>query len=368
MAILAPVRSRIQDLAFVVLPLLLALVVVLISQFTLGSWWLELLSYFMPAFLVSSLVLAVLCLRTGRGWRHRWAPALLLLACLKPFSETVAFHGTDGEADLTVMSFNAALFNPYRPETLESDPGLFDRFYDHLRTGPSPDILCIQEFYHAFQRDEELTIDSIVKLGGYSNFYMNPRFNHDYAGLIGVATYSKFPAIASGRLDFAGGDHTNGHWNDFVVRGDTLRVVNVQLRSMSIRWTWDAARSLPADLWWNLHNIHGRLRQGYHARNAELDAIEGFLRESPYPVILCADINALPYSDTYQRLKRLYHNAFEQRGRGFGFTYHHFPWFIRIDNQFFSPQLGISHFRTRTDIAISDHYPVEAGYRVRARR
>jgi len=362
-------ERALRTLGFVVLPLALSVVTVLVSYLILGSWWIELLSFFMPLVMGSALVLFALALWRGTKLIHLLAPSLLMLLVMKPISETIAINlpKASNRADLTVMSFNAALFNPYRPNTLESEPVRYTDLYTFLRSHHTPDVLCIQEFYHGVKDDLELAIDSIAILGGYTNFYMNPRYDRDYDGLTGVATYSKYPAVNSGRLDFGSEPSANGHWNDLRVGNDTVRVVNMQLQSMSIRWETRDAHSWSRNLWANVVHFHQRLRWGYHRRSLELDAITAFLQESPHPLIICADINALPYSDTYQTLKRLAHNAFERGGRGTGFTYYHFPWFIRIDNQFFDRTLDITYFRTRRDIRISDHYPIEAGYSFRER-
>lgn len=287
-----------------------------------------------------------------------------LIVGLKPLGETVRIDlgGSPQKADLTVMSFNAALFNPYRPTTLESDPDLYDPFYDHLRNNPAPDILCIQEFFHAIREDNELTADSILHLGGYKYFYINPMYDKKYDGLIGTITFSKHPAVAKGRIDVGDKRTPSGSWNDFVIGGDTIRVLNMQLKSMSIRWQTLDRHSTFRNIRLNLRKIYYRLKWGYRMRQGQLDRVTKILSDSPHPVIICADLNALPHSITYQRLKSHYHNAFEKRGHGFGFTYHHFPWFIRIDNQFYDPRLDITYFRTHTDISISDHYPIEAGY------
>jgi endonuclease/exonuclease/phosphatase (EEP) superfamily protein YafD len=169
-------------------------------------------------------------------------------------------------------------------------------------------------------------------------------------------TFSKFPAVGNGRMAFGDSGVYNGNWVDFAIRDDTVRVYNMQLRSMSIRWRRHHGL-IP-----NMASIYHRLQHGYAARTVELAAVERYLAASPHPSIVCADINALPYSSTYQRLGEHYDNAFEERGLGFGFTYRNFPWFVRIDNQFFDPRLEITSFEVLPDINISDHYPIVARY------
>lgn len=332
-----------------------------------GRWWVELLSFTMPLVLFGTLavVLAWVVLRPGFRWL--WLPLLALILALKPLGATFAFNlpAAEGTQQFRVMSFNAALFNPYRPSTLKSNRGSFRSFNSYLRSSPAPDILCIQEFYHGNRSADEITADSILKLGEYSYFYTNPVYNRDYDGLIGVITFSKHPIVASAKLELGNKRYHNAHWNDIAMDADTIRVFNIQLRSMSIRWRPLRTANLYKDLRRNITAIYRKLRMGHTIRRAEMVLITKALEASPHPVIICADLNALPYSHTYQRLKEKHLNAFEERGSGFGFTYRHFPWFVRIDNQFYAPTLQLEYFKTLQEINVSDHYPIEAGYRLR---
>jgi exonuclease III len=361
-------RKRVVHISlFIITPIVFGGITLLTSYLERGSWWIEMLSFFMPLVLVGIFIVLLAWVIIRPGYPYLVLPVLALISAIEPLNATFAMNGereVTGE-EFSVMSFNAALFNPYRPTTLESEPRIFDSFYDHLRAGGSPDVLCIQEFFHSARDGREMTADSIRILGGYSYFYINPVHNKKYDGLIGVITFSKYPIVANGKLTFGDERFNNGHWNDIVIGEDTVRVFNIQLRSMSIRWQRDGERGAFRQMAWNLRNIYRKLKWGYRARQEEMDYIEQALNESPHRKIICADLNALPYSHTYQRLKDRYHNAFERRGRGFGFTYHHFPWFIRIDNQFYDRDLEISYFRTLNEIDISDHYPIEAGYILR---
>ena len=91
--------------------------------------------------------------------------------------------------------------------------------------------------------------------------------------------------------------------------------------------------------------------------------VENWIDESPYPVILAGDLNELPYGYAYGRLRAKLKNSFEEKGFGFGFTYHKILSFLRIDNQFFDDRkIEILNFRTLSNVPFSDHYPVKAWY------
>ena len=350
-----------------VLPLALIIAFQYLSHRDESSWAFELLAYLIPGLLLLGLLilLALLLARPKLGW---WLlPLCALLWGMQSLRETfrIELRGSDEDHDLTVMSFNAALFNPQRPSTKESRQELYADLYDHFRSHTPPDVLCIQEFFHSARTELELTADSLRSLGGYTYFHTHPVYDAKYKGLVGNITFSRLPVVRTGKVDLGDRHAPSGSWVDVVAGTDTVRVFNTQFRSMSIRWrTWDAGDPLNNALL-NVRDITHRLKWGYRVREKQLDRLEQQLAASPHPVILCADLNALPYSRTYQRLKKRYRNAFEQRGSGLGATYHHFPWFVRIDHQFVDRRATVTYFRTRTEISLSDHYPIEAGYRVR---
>jgi exonuclease III len=290
---------------------------------------------------------------------------LFLIIAIKPLKETYAFNMYWGNPrpDFTLMSFNAAFFNPEHITVPKKNIAPFRNFYNYLQTNDSPDILCLQEFFHSNSSEKGFTLDSIVKLGGYKYYFTNPRHHPDYGGIIGVITFSKFPVINSGKLEL-GNEHVyNGHWNDLLINGDTIRIVNMHLRSMSIRIEHSENQSFLGEIYFNLRDIYRKLHMGYFIRKKELDYIEGVLKQSPYKLIICADMNSLPYSYAYQKIKRKYNNSFENGGWGFGFTYKHFPWFIRIDNQFYDDNgIDVGFCKTMKHIGISDHIPILSGY------
>lgn len=336
----------------------------LVCYARLDAWIFELLAFAVPAVLLLNLLLLLSSLHLFRKPLYILLPFLAFVMGYKPITETLALHpyNTSETPDFTVMSYNVATFNPNRMENKQSDSLMSSSFYQWLRNTETPDILCLQEFYHSDLADFDNALDSILRIGEYKYFYMNPVYKDEHNGVFAVITFSKFKSIKSGSLVY--GDHylNKGIFHDFVIGGDTVRIVNFQLNSMSIRWSWPDSLSLPNKLAYNARNIYERLRGGYEKRRQELDEIETFLDESPYPAILCADINAIPYSGTYQRLRSRYGNAFEEAGWGLGYTLNRFPYYVRIDNQFFDTRLQVCYFKTHTGMSVSDYFSIEAGY------
>ncbi|MBH8560064.1 endonuclease/exonuclease/phosphatase family protein, partial [Hymenobacter negativus] len=86
---------------------------------------------------------------------------------------------------------------------------------------------------------------------------------------------------------------------------------------------------------------------------------------SPYPVLLAGDTNDLPYSYVYDQLADHLQNAWATVGLGIGATYNGKLPGLRIDQQFASKQWQVLACKVHREIKWSDHFPVEALYRLR---
>lgn len=99
-------------------------------------------------------------------------------------------------------------------------------------------------------------------------------------------------------------------------------------------------------------------------RASQVKILSEHIKNSPYPVILAGDFNDVPYSYTYFTLKSILLNAFEEAGRGFGFTYNKVLFFLRIDNIFYDEAFEIRQFKTHREVDYSDHYPISAVFKL----
>ena len=106
-----------------------------------------------------------------------------------------------------------------------------------------------------------------------------------------------------------------------------------------------------------------QLKNGFIQRSDQADKLVSHAKKSPYPVILCGDLNDLPYSYSYKRFQRYFKNAFEEKGQGFGFTLNKASLnFLRIDNHFLSDGIEVKSFETLNNVYHSDHFPILGSY------
>jgi endonuclease/exonuclease/phosphatase family metal-dependent hydrolase len=299
--------------------------------------------------------------------RRAWFSALLLVAAFPLLKRTVALHWRSQPPEsgrtFTVLSYNTQLFNAhdFYSEGNRSAP---PRAIEWLSQNKA-DIKCLQEFYDQDGSRVFNSVSRIARAGNY-NYYITPLAQREYTakGFTGVAIFTKFPIVGSGDIVFGRRTLNKGIFVDVKIGRDTVRVFSVHLHSFSVR-----AESLELDNDYDevksgYRYVFRRLRQGFVIHSRQIATIDRYIRESPYPVIVCGDFNAMPYSFTYQKIRHRLHNAFEDAGFGFGFTLNDPKlFFLRIDNQFYSNnRLTVSRFRTRRDVTHSDHFPITATY------
>lgn len=231
------------------------------------------------------------------------------------------------------------------------------------------DVKMFQEFYN---RDEsaQFRVTQRLERAGYPHhiFLKMPGTLRPNQGNIGLAIFSRYPLLLRHREAYSA--NGNGYLVADLVRGhDTVRLVNVQFYSMGIRVgrvlrqrSLDGAEA-------ETRGVARQLKKGFQRRIPQIAQVERLVLNSPHPVILAGDLNETPYGLAYGILRRHLRNAFEEVGRGFGFTYNRQPKFIRIDNQFFGDgkkaagkKLTVRQFTTHSSIRFSDHNPISAEY------
>lgn len=223
-----------------------------------------------------------------------------------------------------------------------------------------PDIMCLSEYYS--DDEDPFKFNAHFQKAGYKykRFYKRP--NRELHGNAwGVAVLSKYPIIATQDTIF---EAQNGLIRaDINIKGDTVRVIAVHLYSMTLKLS-NLVRQKKMDGVKRESKItFARMRNGFEHRSHETDILEAWIKASPYPVIVCGDFNEIPYGYVYSKMRGLLSNGFEKKGEGFGFTFNHLPYFIRIDHQFFgADKLQITNFKTFNDVKYSDHYPVMGRY------
>jgi endonuclease/exonuclease/phosphatase family metal-dependent hydrolase len=221
------------------------------------------------------------------------------------------------------------------------------------------DIACFQE-YSPNKEIASKYANSVVQLS---------KFNQK--SFIGLAMFSQYPILKqySKIWDRKNQPNINGYiCADIAYKNDTVRVVNVHLWSMGVRinLAFDALKKGHLKTFGiELTDSFRRLKEGFEKRDEQMREVESYVSGSKYPVIICGDFNETPFGYSYGKLKLSFQKAFEEAGKGMGFTLNRQPYFARIDQQFVSHHWHVESYKTLSSVNFSDHFPVMAEYVLR---
>ncbi len=103
-----------------------------------------------------------------------------------------------------------------------------------------------------------------------------------------------------------------------------------------------------------------KLSTGFKKHQVQIDLLSKYIKESPYPTIICGDFNSVPLSYEYFALKKDLVDVFELSGKGLGMTFYDYIYPIRIDYIFTSKDFIPLASYVNKEVDFSDHYPVTA--------
>lgn len=234
------------------------------------------------------------------------------------------------------------------------------------------DLVCLQEYGFTLKQgghtEQELR-DELKDLYPYYDYMPN-----DQRKALGIALFSKYPIRKAIRVDKRKTGYFSAMYYQLDVRGRTMGLVNMHLRSNMIdpkdRILYDEMiEKFEAD---SLDRIRtGMMRalaQAYRLRSAESGMLRQVLLDQhpkDMPLLVCGDMNDTPISYCYQSLRQVgLYDTWQETGIGPGITYRANHFWFRIDHLLHSKHFRALHSRVRKDVKNSDHYPVEATYQL----
>ena len=318
-----------------------------------ATFWLAgFFSLAIPFLLIANLLL-LLFFVMKRRWQAVFPLAALLVGY--PYIEVSVAWRTPPEstsATFSVLSYNVRVFNIYAQQQRDTP-----RPTVAWLTQEDADVKCLQEFYND---DASAVLNATQQLQEQGTYYsyVNPSLINRIGAQFGLAIFSRFPILDQGEVGPPEDSLQYAIFADVETPTGPVRIYNVHLRSMSI--DENALGNQGA-----YPSIARKLKNGFTTRAYQVEALLAHVQTSPYPVVVCGDLNDVPYSYTYFSLRDRLMNTFEEAGRGFGFSFNGKLFFLRIDNQFFSKDLQAHRFATYREVNFSDHFPVRAEYSFR---
>ncbi len=234
-----------------------------------------------------------------------------------------------------------------------------------------PDVVCLVEFYTNYGDVLKPHSETFLTEGGFRDF----RFVWDNTigskVYIGMGLFSKLPVSAIEERWIA--KNINLLQSDVSLDSMTkIRIVTLHLESVGLgdqdKAEIDAAKkSLPGvkNSYQMTRKFMSRAIGPFQRRARQADSVAGILAESPYPLIVCGDLNDMPGSYAYNTIRGRRGDAFADYGKPFGRTYNRISPTLRIDHIFYDTEafrcVDFKTFRT----SLSDHNPVLATFELK---
>lgn len=256
---------------------------------------------------------------------------------------------------LKVMSYNVRAFNLYR---WLNDPETNKGILNFIRS-ENPDIICLQEFYtEKSLSGGKTSLEKLFENTPYKHVHFiqsKPR-----GGGYGIATFSRYPVVKTGRIEFNGSNNTC-IYTDIAYQSDTIRVYNTHLQSVHFH---NKNLSVINQMIFpnqeeeirEIREIGSKLKNAFIKRGRQADLVSAHIGKSVHPVIVCGDFNDTPVSYTYRTMMHKLSDAFVEAGRGLGLTYHGRISF-RIDYILYSDEFKALEFE-KVEAHLSDHFPI----------
>lgn len=270
----------------------------------------------LPLAVFSTLTTVVAAFSQARGISLLFGTAcfLSLLLCGKFWALSFATDKSDIHL-LRLVSWNAEGFQ-LNQDTLRASAAFIRRLH--------PDVICLQERPH----DNLLHRDRISEEFAYPYRVFNSREDE----VLNLAVYSRFPL--SNRKEYYFPDSYNKVLQiDLQYNGTTIRLFNIHLQTTGMTPAFQG------------NNLLHAYQLNAAERNRQARLLAEAIASSPYPVVVCGDLNDTPVSYAYRKLTAQLKDCFLEAGSGWGGTYQPAHNLFRIDYTFCSPEFKTSAYR-----------------------
>lgn len=285
-------------------------------------------------------------------WSYRKNILVLLsLVCLllgfNVVKGVVNFGGgsKDNCKKLLIGTYNIGGLNRLNPSSKEYEKLSNKDLANFFENNTVPDIFCFQEITPKNRK----TLQDVLNL---PYFYQHSSLN--------TCIFSKYPIVNRGSIVFPK-SYNSAVWIDIRIDDSTYRIFDMHLQSNTVKNLAD--KTLSSDdlearkKYQGVIKIFSRIKNATLMRVEQAKQLSAIIRKSPYPVIVCGDLNDSSQSYVYETISQGLKDSFKESAFGFGATHNGKMPLLRIDYIFTSKDLNIISHSVKHS-RISDHNPV----------
>lgn len=251
--------------------------------------------------------------------------------------------------EITVATYNVDSFN-------QEHTGYSCKQIAEYMKSLGVDIFCFQEF----GINKEFGVDSLyVALSEWPYHYIPS--SPERESLLQLALFSRYPIKDQQLITYPESNNCS-LWCDIDCNGHTVRLFNNHLQTTDVssnkhKLEKELKANNSARVEFAAITLTDGLHNNFKKRAAQANKINQLITASPYPTLVCGDLNSLPSSYTYRTVKGNLNDGFQTCGHGYMYTFRYFKHMLRIDYIFHSQEFeGMDYFSP--DINYSDHNPV----------
>lgn len=229
----------------------------------------------------------------------------------------------------------------------------------------NPDVLCMQEYLSYNDVPELVSMNQVFAGMGYRyRIYSNDHNFHVKNGTsdLGAMLFSKYPFLDTGRVSMHTQQNDHLIYADILYKQKPVRIFTAHMSSLSLYvdtpHTGLANENIYKLTYSRKRAVAQKIRRTATMHENESRIIDSAIRQSPYPVVYCADMNAVPCTYSYKKVRGSLKDAFLEKGFGFGQTYDALSPTLRIDVCFVDERLKVNDCFVRRLHGLSDHFPV----------
>lgn len=165
-------------------------------------------------------------------------------------------------------------------------------------------------------------------------------------------------------LMVTGGDNSQAQYADIDINGTTIRFFNYYLEPFYFEKEMVKPADDPSVNEDKARKVLSKLLYTFKVHAQQVDALKALINDSPYPVVVAGDFNAVPNSYEYYTTGASLDDAFLKAGRGIGTTFHDYKFPLKIDHIFTSKTIEAKTYHIDRSVKISDHFPIIVTFNV----
>lgn len=260
---------------------------------------------------------------------------------------------------LRVLSWNVGLMNFSARDTLEA----IEKNLILLKSikESDADLLCFQEFLTSeIPNGHYNFMDSITRTMNYPHRYYNVdrKLANDFFS-VGTLIMSRYPIKDSLKVAFDEPFPGSVSQVTVDVNGKLIDVFSTRLQSLNFNKNeyviFDRLKKADLKAMDGSKGLIKKIKYAYQNRKKQISTVYDLMQSSSHPVLFAGDLNDLPNSYAYKRIKGDKKDLWLNKGWGFGRTFSKISPTLRIDYIFADKQFeaqGVKRLLTKG----SDHY------------